>query len=214
MANPRVMRNLVQEIDHVLHGSTEHLTYEVLQNRLPYAKAVFHETLRLHPPVPKNIKQAVADDVLPDGTRVYAGDFIGYSNWCMGRNKKVWGEDAEQFVPERWLVPDPENRAIFGKFKPESQYKFVSFNAGPRLCLGQQFAILEALVTTCVLLQRYQFRLTPDHPVPQVKGSVTLPMKKPLMATVSRRTDGPLPASTLVAKASESPLEAHFAKEP
>ncbi|KAG0342969.1 hypothetical protein BG000_010862 [Podila horticola] len=138
MANPRVMRNLVQEIDHVLQGSTENLTYEVLQNGLPYAKAVFHETLRLHPPVPKNVKQAVADDMLPDGTRVYAGDFIGYSNWCMGRNKKVWGEDAEQFVPERWLVPDPENCASFGKFKPESQHKFVSFNAGPRLCLGQQ----------------------------------------------------------------------------
>lgn len=99
MANPRVMRNLVQEIDHVLQGSTENMTYEVLQNGMPYAKAVFHETLRLHPPVPKNIKQAVADDVLPDGTRVYAGDFIGFSNWCMGRNKKVWGEDAEQFVP-------------------------------------------------------------------------------------------------------------------
>ncbi|KAG0098806.1 hypothetical protein BGZ93_010276 [Podila epicladia] len=214
MANPRVMRNLVQEIDHVLQGSTKHLTYEVLQNGLPYAKAVFHETLRLHPPVPKNIKQAVADDVLPDGTRVYAGDFIGYSTWCMGRNKKVWGEDAEQFVPERWLVPDPENRAIFGKFKPESQYKFVSFNAGPRLCLGQQFAILEALVTTCILLQRYQFRLTPDHPVPQVKGSVTLPMKKPLMAIVSRRTDGPIPASTPVVTATESLLETHVAKEP
>ncbi|KFH61851.1 hypothetical protein MVEG_12359 [Podila verticillata NRRL 6337] len=213
MANPRVMRNLVQEIDHVLKGSTENMTYEVLQNGMPYAKAVFHETLRLHPPVPKNIKQAVADDVLPDGTRVYAGDFIGYSNWCMGRNKTVWGEDAEQFVPERWLVPDPENRASFGKFKPESQYKFVSFNAGPRLCLGQQFAILEALVTTCALLQRYHFRLTPNHPVPQVKGSVTLPMKKPLMAIVSRRTDGPVPASIPLSKTTEGPLESQFARE-
>ncbi|KAF8940661.1 hypothetical protein BGZ58_005397 [Dissophora ornata] len=154
MANPRVMNNIVQEIDHVLQGSEDRLRYEVLMNELPYTKAVLHETLRLHPPVPKNVKQAVNDDVLPDGTRVYKGDFIGYSNWCMGRNQAVWGVDAELFVPERWLIPDPENKSLFGKFKPESQFKFISFNAGPRLCLGQTFAILEAMVTTCILLQR------------------------------------------------------------
>ncbi|KAG0342435.1 hypothetical protein BG004_005676 [Podila humilis] len=180
MANPRVMRNLVQEVDDVLHGSLENLTYETVTQELPYAKAVFHETLRLHPPVPKNIKQAVADDVLPDGTRVCAGDFIGYSNWCLGRNKNVWGEDAEMFVPERWLIPDPTNKASFGKFRTESQFKF---------------AILEALVTTCMLMQKYTFCLTPNHPVPQVKGSVTLPMKKALMTLVVHRTDGPVPES-------------------
>ncbi|KAI8599049.1 cytochrome P450 [Dissophora ornata] len=190
MANPRVMNNIVQEIDHVLQGSEDRLRYEVLMNELPYTKAVLHETLRLHPPVPKNVKQAVNDDVLPDGTRVYKGDFIGYSNWCMGRNQAVWGVDAELFVPERWLIPDPENKSLFGKFKPESQFKFISFNAGPRLCLGQTFAILEAMVTTCILLQRYSFKLPPNHAVPAAKGSVTLPMKRPLLTIVARRDNG------------------------
>lgn len=67
-------------------------------------------------------------------------------------------------------------------------------------------------MTTCALLQRYHFRLTPNHPVPQVKGSVTLPMKKPLMAIVSLRTDGPVPASTPLSKTTERPLESQFAR--
>ncbi|KAF9115833.1 Protein kinase alk2, partial [Mortierella sp. 14UC] len=225
MVNPRIMKNIVHEIDTVLEGSTDKVTYEVLMNELPYVKAVLHETLRLHPPVSKNVKQAVDDDILPDGTRIYKGEFVGYSNWCMGRNKSVWGIDAEQFVPERWLVSSNDDAAAaaaaaarppsgfitrndsllvtnpatgrrvspFGKFKPESQFKFIAFNAGPRLCLGMTFAQLEAMSTTCILLQRYQFKLTPGHPEPMVKGSITLPMKEALMTVVSKRVDRPQP---------------------
>lgn len=196
MVNPRVMKNMLHEIDSVLQGSEDAINYETLMNLMPYTKAVLHETLRLHPPVPKNVRQAVDDDILPDGTHVNKGDFIGYSNWCMGRNKSVWGQDAELFVPERWLVPEPNadpssSAARFGKFKAESQYKFISFNAGPRLCLGQTFALLEAMVTTCILLQRYEFKLVPRHPVPRIKGSVTLPMKGPLMTIVTERPQLP-----------------------
>jgi cytochrome P450 len=193
------MKNLVQEIDTVLQGSQDY-TYEMMLNELPYLKAVFHETLRLYPPVPKNVKTAVDDDVLPGGIRVQKGDIIGISTWCLGRNKEVWGEDAEQFVPERWLVPlddshttaaTPSNgahgRSPFGKFKAESPYKFTSFNAGPRLCLGQTFATLEALVTTTMLIQKYQFRLVPGQKPAIVKGSVTLPMVNPLLTTVATR---------------------------
>ncbi|KAG0375273.1 hypothetical protein BGX24_009326 [Mortierella sp. AD032] len=211
MVNPRIMKNIVHEIDLVLEGSTDKITYEVLMNELPYVKAVLHETLRLHPPVSKNVKQAVDDDILPDGTRIYKGEFIGYSSWCMGRNKAVWGIDAELFVPERWLVSSDDSppgviasapltinsatgRQIspFGKFKPESQFKFNSFNAGPRLCLGMTFAQLEAMSTTCILLQRYCFKLTPGHPEPMVKGSITLPMKEALMSVITMREDGPV----------------------
>ncbi|KAF9929840.1 hypothetical protein FBU30_001153 [Linnemannia zychae] len=204
LAHPRVMENILYEIDTVLEDSIDKITYEVLMNELPYVKAVLHETLRLHPPVSKNFKQAADDDILPDGTRIYKGEFVAYSNWCMGRNKAVWGIDAEQYVPERWLVSDTPigiptmisvnpatGRKVspFGKFKPESQFKFVTFNAGPRLCLGMTFAILEAMTTTCILLQRYCFKLAPGYPEPTIKGSLTLPMKQTLMVTVTKRVD-------------------------
>ncbi len=96
-------------------------------------------------PVPRNAKMTAEDDILPDGTIVRKGDIIGFSTWCMGRNKSVWGIDAEQFVPERWLVDnddvsvenDKHTQGVspFGKFRAENQHKFNSFNSGPRLCL-------------------------------------------------------------------------------
>ncbi|KAF9209195.1 hypothetical protein BGZ59_010231 [Podila verticillata] len=195
MSNPRIMKNLVKEVDLVLQGSDTY-TYETIMNELPYMKAVFHETLRLYPPVPKNVKTAVEDDVLPGGVKVYKGDVIGISSYCLGRNKAVWGEDAELFVPERWLVDEENNehqdnnkanKSPFGKFRAESPYKFTSFNAGPRLCLGQTFATLESMVTTATLLQRFKFALLPGQPTPLAKPSMTLPMNQPLYATVSDR---------------------------
>ncbi|KAG0369715.1 hypothetical protein BGX24_002316 [Mortierella sp. AD032] len=211
MANPRILKNVLKELDIVLQGS-EKYTYEAMMQELPYLKAVFHETLRLYPQVPRNAKEVVNDDVLPDGTVVYKGDSVAFSTWAMGRNRGVWGEDAEVFCPERWLVdeedvvvkdpspssttpstpPQQQTRSTkgvspFGKFKMENQFKFNSFNANPRLCLGQTFATLEAMVTTCMLLQNFNFKLVPGQPIPEPKPSATLPMKDPLMTITTRK---------------------------
>ncbi|KAF9134550.1 hypothetical protein BGW39_006643 [Mortierella sp. 14UC] len=206
MANPRILKNVLKELDIVLRGS-EKYTYEIMMQELPYLKAVFHETLRLYPQVPRNVKEVVDDDVLPDGTVVYKGDSIAFSTYAMGRNRSVWGEDAEVFCPERWLVdeedvvvknsPSPSTPtqqsgstkgvSPFGKFKMENQFKFNSFNANPRLCLGQTFATLEAMVTTCMLLQNFDFKLVPGQPIPEPKPSATLPMKEPLMTITTRK---------------------------
>ncbi|KAF9584878.1 hypothetical protein BGW38_004820 [Lunasporangiospora selenospora] len=214
MKSPRVMNNLRKEIRIVLGESSVDtdgydtlpgISYEILNQELPYLRAVFHETLRLWPPVPKNVKIATEPDVLPGGIRVYKGDIVASSTWCLGRNKSVWGEDAEEFVPERWLVIPEDGdelngfasaartaagvhrKSPFGKFRAESQFKFTSFNAGPRLCLGQTFATLEAMMTTCLLLRNFDFQLKPGQPPVEPKNSVTLPMQNPLLTIVTRR---------------------------
>ncbi|KAF9173809.1 cytochrome P450-dit2 [Mortierella sp. AD011] len=199
LASPRILKNVLKELDSVLRGS-EKYTYETMMNELPYLKAVFHETLRLYPAVPRNIKEVVNDDVLPDGTIVYKDDKIIFSTWSMGRNKSVWGVDAEDFVPERWLVEDevsspahstvtPSGHGVspFGKFRMENMFKFNSFNCNPRLCLGQTFATLQAMVTTCMLLQNFDMTLVPGQPNPEPKPSAGLPMLRPLMVYASRK---------------------------
>ena len=60
------------------------------------------------------------DNVLPNGQRVIKGDGMNYMIYAMGRMKYLWGEDAEEFRPERWLVD--------GVFQQESPYKFIAFN--------------------------------------------------------------------------------------
>ncbi|KAF9582102.1 Protein kinase alk2 [Lunasporangiospora selenospora] len=191
----------MKELRIVLNGS-EDITYELLMNELPYLKSVMHETLRLATIVPRNIKVVVDDDVLPDGSPVRQGDIIVFSNWCMGRNRRVWGEDAALFVPERWLLDDEDGSediahakakntpmhgqgtSPFGKFKMENQFKFNSFNAGPRLCLGQTFATLEAMLTTVLLLQRLEFQLVPEQKTPTYRNAATLMMKNPPLVVV------------------------------
>ncbi|PRQ51245.1 putative abieta-7,13-dien-18-ol hydroxylase [Rosa chinensis] len=77
-------------------------------------------------------RAAETDDILPDGYRVRKGDGVFYMAYAMGRMPYIWGEDAEDFRPERWLKD--------GIFQPESSFKFVSFHAGPRICIGKDFA--------------------------------------------------------------------------
>ena len=66
------------------------------------------------------MKIADEDDVLPDGFKIKKGDAVNYLTYAMGRMTYLWGEDAEEFRPERWL----EN----GVFRPESPFKFIAFN--------------------------------------------------------------------------------------
>ncbi|PON56766.1 Cytochrome P [Trema orientale] len=69
----------------------------------------------------------------------------------MGRMIHIWGEDAEDFRPERWLIN--------GTFQPESPFKFVAFHAGPRICLGKDFAYRQMKILSIALLRFFRFKL-------------------------------------------------------
>ncbi|GJJ75709.1 hypothetical protein EMPS_08067 [Entomortierella parvispora] len=172
-ADPAVFQNLTEETDRILQGG--YPSYESVKQQ-KYAEACFHETLRLYPSVPKNIKVCVQDDVLPGGVKVHRGEKIGWSSWAMGRNVGIWGADAKEFNPERWLNGE----------KP-SQSKFVSFHLGPRTCLGQQFATIEAITLMSMLAQKFTFQLIEPDKEPAYLPSLTLPMQTGLPVRVYRR---------------------------
>lgn len=139
----------------------------------------FYEVLRQYPSVPLNQKYALNDDVWPDGTHIRKGDYILWSPWSQGRNEKVWGADAKQFRPERWITPE-------GDLRRESQGQWPAFHAGPRTCLGQHLATLEALVAIVFLLKRYKFSLLPGQDI-TYQISLTLPMKDGMKVSVEKR---------------------------
>ena len=101
-----------------------------------YLHAALTESLRLYPSVPADFKQAVEADYLPTGQYVPRGTKVMYVIYAMGRMESVWGPDACQYRPERWLDDD-------GNFRHESPFTFPAFNAGPRLCLGKEMAYLQ-----------------------------------------------------------------------
>jgi fatty acid omega-hydroxylase len=124
-------------------------TYEDIKANLPYLQAVLHEALRLYPSVPLIPKHALADDVLPDGTKITAGTVVGYNSYGMGRDPVIWGEDAEDFKPQRWL--DMET-------SPDS-YTFPAFHGGSRECLGRRLAIVEMKTCLAMMLPRFCLKL-------------------------------------------------------
>ncbi|KAF9085623.1 hypothetical protein BGX23_009509 [Mortierella sp. AD031] len=176
MMNPAVEKNIWQEVDKL----DSKPTYEMLTKDMRYSNAVFLEALRLYPPVPRNLKTAVADDVLPNGVKVQGGDRIMFSTYAIGRNRKVWGPQAPEFLPE-------QEGHTWPKVRKESAFKFSSFNAGPRICLGQTFATLEAMTVIMMISSKFKFELVPGQAPPEPVPSLTLPMKKPLLVNVHRR---------------------------
>ncbi|KAM1063486.1 hypothetical protein ACFX2A_028239 [Malus domestica] len=117
------------------------------------------------------------DDILPDGFRWRKGDGVYYMAYAMGRMPYVWGEDAEDFRPERWLKN--------GIFQPESPFKFVAFHEGPRICLGKDFAYRQMKIVSTALFFFFRFKLADETKNVTYRTMFTLHMDGglPLRAT-------------------------------
>ncbi|CAC9887136.1 unnamed protein product [Aureobasidium pullulans] len=152
---PDIVSRLREEIASSDELQTHRPTFEDLKS-LTYLSAVFKESLRLHPVTPLNTRQATVATTLPrgggpDGTQpvfVAKGQPVIYSLYAMHRDKEVFGDDAAEFHPERWLDTDQEKGIRPG-------FSYIPFNAGPRICLGQQLALTEASYITVRLLQEF-----------------------------------------------------------
>nr|CAB3502075.1 unnamed protein product [Digitaria exilis] len=100
----------------------------------------------------------------------------------MGRMPGVWGKDCMEFWPERWLSEGGT------KLRYEPSYKFISFNAGPRTCLGKEMAFVQMKIAAAAVLWNFAVELVPGHAV-EPKLSIILHMKNGLAVT-ARRRDG------------------------
>nr|DAD48091.1 TPA_asm: hypothetical protein HUJ06_018028 [Nelumbo nucifera] len=162
--HPLIQEKIAQEVTEAFNGEPNEANIDefVISNltdaameKMHYLHAALTETLRLYPAVPVDGRCPVEDDVLPDGFRLRKGDSVLYIAYAMGRMARLWGEDAEDFRPERWLKN--------GIFQPESPFKFVAFHAGPRMCLGKDFAYRQMKIVAMVLLRFFRFRLADEN---------------------------------------------------
>ena len=129
--------------------TTSEIKFESLKS-CTYLQNVLSEVLRLHPVVPENSRRAVRNTTLPRGggpdglSPIYvpAGEEVAYNVHMMHHRRDIWGEDADEFRPERWIGCRPG-------------WEFLPFNGGPRICLGQQFALTEAGYVIARIIQRF-----------------------------------------------------------
>lgn len=211
MRHPTVQQKLLEELRAAFPDSGHHLpvSFDSVQpSSLPYTMAVFNESLRLYPPVPIEIKECTADSTFPDGTNLPKGSVVMWVPWAMGRSHQIWGEDANEFLPERWLLldnelkqPEPEMAVdVKDKNKParlvsKSAFEFPVFNGGPRSCLGKKLAELLAVSVIASLIWNYDFEEIIDDKLGGCgpgnarlsQDSLTLPMEGGLPCLVHMR---------------------------
>ncbi|KAG8882214.1 hypothetical protein FRB97_008555 [Tulasnella sp. 331] len=158
-------------------------------NALPYLDAVIRENLRINAPVAGTHRTAAKDDLIPLSTpivdrngvkrweiRVAKGDVMYISLLAMNRDKSIWGEDALEFKPERWLDTNKHPRV---NELPGVYSGLMTFLGGSRHCIGYRFSLLQLKVMIFTLIRSISFTL-PDSPPVIIKRSeiVTLPVIK------------------------------------
>ena len=134
-----------------------------------YLRMVLNECLRLYPIVPFNAREAAVDTVLPlgggeDGKSplfVPRGKIVQYSVNALHRRNDLYGDDADEFKPERWEMIRPGwvhkiHSNLCQSVDIDSMQEYLPFNGGPRICIGQQFALTEASYTIVRLMQEFK----------------------------------------------------------
>jgi cytochrome P450 len=151
---------------------------------LPYTLATFHESLRLYPPVPIEIKQALRPVTLPDGTSLPTDAIVIWCIWSLNRSETTFGGDAASFRPERWIDEH-------GKLLRRSEAEYPVFNGGPRACLGRKMAEVLACWVLGTVLVEFEFEEQKDQHGESSErvsaNSLTLPMEGGLPCRVSLR---------------------------
>ncbi|KPP74715.1 cytochrome P450 4B1-like, partial [Scleropages formosus] len=147
--HPKHQQMCREEVTEVLRGK-DTMEWEDL-SKIPYTTMCIKESLRLYPPVPSMARKLTKAVTFADGRTLPEGSMIGTSIYSLHRNPAIW-ENPEEFEPLRFL---PENCA------KRSPHAFLPFSAGPRNCIGQNFAMNEMKVAVALTLRRYQLEKDP-----------------------------------------------------
>lgn len=167
--HPEVFEKLRREILQEFGTDTDKITFGTLK-RCKYLQYCINETLRLYPTVPCNVRTATKDTTLPRGGGpdesspifIPKGANVMYHVYTLHRNPDFWGADADVFRPERWSEPNA-GRLV------NHQWTYLPFNGGPRICLGQQYALTEASYVAARFLQTFKQII----PAPQLQDGTS-----------------------------------------
>ncbi|CBI40252.3 unnamed protein product, partial [Vitis vinifera] len=184
--HPEVESKIRDEADRIMHPNQEFPSFELIRE-MHYLHAAVHESLRLYPPVQFDSKFARQDDVLRDGTFVMKGTRVTYHPYAMGRIEAIWGPDCMEFRPQRWLNN--------GTFFPQSPFKFPVFQAGIRVCLGKEMAVVAMKSVAAAVLRPFNIHVVHANVAPRFDSGLTatvrggLPVVFVCIATILRSSN-------------------------
>lgn len=166
--NPHIQQTLRKEIhSHIPSLTTDQkITHEIIDN-MPYLHAVCNETLRVWSPVPLTLRDTakpttILGQYVPEGTKVVLAP------WAVNYSTELWGPDAAEFKPERWMAAGQANAG-----GAESNYAFLTFLHGPRSCIGSKFAVAELACLLAAFVGHFEFEKTDPNEKIDIKGGIT-----------------------------------------
>ncbi|KAL0711984.1 hypothetical protein Bca4012_018962 [Brassica carinata] len=182
--NPELMKRAQQELDEVV--GKENNVEESHITRLPYLVAIMKETLRLHPTVPLLVPHRPAETAVVGGYTVPKDTKVFINIWCIQRDPSLW-ETPTEFRPERFL--DNKSCDFTG-----TDYSFLPFGSGRRICAGVALAERMVLYTLASLLHSFDWKIPEGHVLDlEEKFGIVLKLKNPLVALpVPRLSDSNL----------------------
>jgi cytochrome P450 len=188
--HPACAQRAQQELEEVMGTRTP--TAEDLP-QLPWLTATLKEAMRLYPPVPATVTRRTTADVQVGGCQIPKGSLVMVLP-CVAHHDARYFPQPERFQPERFM---PDAPAL-----PRGAW--MPFGAGPRVCIGQHFAMLEMVIISAMLLQRYDLSEAPDQAPPEAELQVTLRPRDGVRVRFERRASGGHPG--LPASAAAHPL--------
>jgi cytochrome P450 len=168
-----IQDRLRDEIRKYLPPCTEDSSIETdIVMHMPYLNAVRNEVLRLYSAFSWLGRRAI-EDVEIHGTRIPAGTLVSLSPWALHRSYRLYGHDAKEFKPERWLSGAPT--------VPREICSFLSFGAGSRACIGKSFAMAELNCIIAALFGRYRVRFGAGQAIPKVTQQVGVAFRSEML---------------------------------
>ena len=164
-------------------------------SNLPCTRAVVSEALRLYPPAFTLVRQAIGPDRAAEAN-IARGAVVMISPWVLHRHRRLW-RDPDAFDPSRFLPDAP----------PPPKFAYLPFGAGPRICVGGQFALAEATIVLAALIQAFEIALDDPTPVLPV-AVVTLQPNHVATFRLRRRRQSAEATDALLAKQQRHPTHA------
>ncbi|KAJ9618390.1 hypothetical protein H2203_008986 [Taxawa tesnikishii (nom. ined.)] len=163
LQNPRVYKKLMQEIDAAdaagalassqdTTGAGDVVPFTAA-NKLPYLDAVINEAFRMHPAVGLLLERITP----PQGAKICGqfvpgGTVVGCNAWVLHQNKEVFGEDADEYRPERWMESEPARLS-------KMRQSMFQFGAGSRTCIGKNISLMETYKMVPSFLRKFEIEL-------------------------------------------------------
>ncbi|EXB38478.1 Cytochrome P450 94A1 [Morus notabilis] len=178
--HPEVEQKIREESDRVMGSGSDEVPDFGEMGEMHYLHAAIHESMRLYPPVQFDSKFCQEDDVLPDGALVRKGTRVTFHPYAMGRMEQIWGPDCLEFKPERWFKN--------GVFAPVCLFKYPVFQAGRRICLGREMAVMEMKSVAHTLIKRFNIRVFGPHQEPRFAAGLTATVRGGLPVRIQERS--------------------------